>query len=226
MLLLKRGKLVIGRLVDDHMVLDPAHLALAGLGFQEAASVLDYLKRLSIGNQSDSIRYSSNPVSQIGLLGHYIDHLRLGVFAQTIATGQRGDQSNAYYGAKQKTRGRRGEGATKQQTYERQGLPVTIRPDFPSRCTTEFTRERLFLIKDPLSYTRKTLFPSSSVMTLTGNSPGVVRSRKLTSPAVRKKNPVAPLRVVRSGSDVTIQQYATFVVRNIPNGIGMLQSDT
>ncbi len=103
-LLLKRGKLVIGRLVDDHVVLDPAHLALAGLGSQEAASVLDYLKRLSIRNQSDSIRYGSNPVSQIGLLGHYIDHLRLGALAQTIATAQSGDQSDAYYGAKQETR--------------------------------------------------------------------------------------------------------------------------
>ena len=62
-LLLKRGKLVIGRLVDDHVVFDPAHLTLAGLGSQEAASVLDYFKRLSVRNQGDSIRYSCNPVS-------------------------------------------------------------------------------------------------------------------------------------------------------------------
>ena len=54
-LLLKRGKLVIGRLVDDHVVLDPTHLAFAGLGSQETASVLDYLKRLAIRNQGDSI---------------------------------------------------------------------------------------------------------------------------------------------------------------------------
>jgi hypothetical protein len=86
------------------MVFDPAHLTLAGLGSQEAASVLDYLKRLSVRNQSDSIRYSGNPVSQVRLLGHYIDHLRLGALAQTIATAQSGDQNNAYCGAKQETR--------------------------------------------------------------------------------------------------------------------------
>ncbi len=103
-LLLERGKLVIGRLVDDHMIFDPAHLALAGLGFEEAASVLDYLKRLSICDQSDSIRYSGNPVSQIGLLGHHVDHLRLDVLAQTSATTQRGHQSDAYCGAKEETR--------------------------------------------------------------------------------------------------------------------------
>ena len=77
-LLLERGKLIIGRLVDDHMIFDPAHLALAGLGFEEAASMLDYFKRLSVGHQSDAVRYSGNPVSQVGLLRHHVDHLGLG----------------------------------------------------------------------------------------------------------------------------------------------------
>jgi hypothetical protein len=65
--------------------------------------VLDDLKRLSIRNQSDAIRYGGNPVPEIGLLGHYVDHLRLGALAQTIATSQRGHQSDAYCGAKKET---------------------------------------------------------------------------------------------------------------------------
>ncbi len=146
-LLLERGKLVIGRLVDDHMIFDPAHLALAGLGFEEAASVLDYFKRLSIRNQGDAVRYGGNPVSQVGLLRHHVDHLGLGTLAQTGASAQRGHQSDADRRARQRNAGRRGGGATMQQTYERRGLPVSIRPDFLSRCITEFIRERFFLME-------------------------------------------------------------------------------
>ena len=58
--------------------------------------MLDNLERLAIAYQSDSIGYSGDAVSQIGLFGYYVDHLRLEVFAQTGATTQRGQQSDAY----------------------------------------------------------------------------------------------------------------------------------
>ncbi len=104
MLLVERGKLIIGRLVDDHMIFDPAHLALAGLGLEEAASVLDDLERLSIADQSDPIRYSRHPISQIRLLGNHVHHLRLEMLAQTGATTQRSHQSNAECGAEESVR--------------------------------------------------------------------------------------------------------------------------
>ena len=103
-LLLERGKLIIGRLVDDHMIFDPAHLALAGLGLEEAASMLDDFKRLSIRHQGDAVRYSGNPVPQVGLLRHHVDHLGLGALAQAGASTQRGHHSDADCRAGKETR--------------------------------------------------------------------------------------------------------------------------
>ncbi len=103
-LLLEGGKLVIRRLVDDHMIFNPAYLALAGLYFEEAASMLDDLQRLPIVHQGDPIRYSGNPIPQIGLLGYHVDHFWLEVLAQMPATTQRGHQSDAYCGAKEPAR--------------------------------------------------------------------------------------------------------------------------
>jgi hypothetical protein len=77
------------------MIFDPAHLTLAGFGSQEAASVLDDLKGFSIGNQCDPIRYSRNPVPQVRLLGHHINHFRFGMLAQTIASSQHGREDDA-----------------------------------------------------------------------------------------------------------------------------------
>jgi hypothetical protein len=85
------------------MIFDPAHLTLAGLGSQEAASVLDDFKWLSIRNQGDPIRYGRNPVPKVRLLGHHINHFRFGMLAQTIATSQHGRENDAYCGAKEKT---------------------------------------------------------------------------------------------------------------------------
>ena len=42
-LLPEGGKLVIGGLIYDHMIFDPAYLALRCLGFEEAASVFNDL---------------------------------------------------------------------------------------------------------------------------------------------------------------------------------------
>ena len=100
-LLSEGGKLIIGRLIDDHVIFDPAYLSLAGLGLEEAASVLDYLQRLSIAHQSNAIRYRGNPISQISLLGHHVDHFGFEMLAQTGATAQRGHQCNAQCGAKE-----------------------------------------------------------------------------------------------------------------------------
>jgi hypothetical protein len=55
MLLLQRGKLIKGGLVNDHVVFDPAHLTLAGFGFEEAPSAFDYLEWLSVADHCDSI---------------------------------------------------------------------------------------------------------------------------------------------------------------------------
>ena len=96
MLLPEGSKLIIGRLVDDHMFFDPPDLALRGLGFEEAASMFDDFKRFSVADQSDSIRYSGHPISQISLLGHDVDHFGLQMLAQTGAPAQRRHQSDAY----------------------------------------------------------------------------------------------------------------------------------
>jgi hypothetical protein len=103
-LLLQRCKLIKGGLVDDHVFLDPAHLSFAGLGLKEAPSMLNNLQRLSIADQSDSIRYSGNAVAQIGLLRDHVNHLRLEMFAQTGATTQRGKQSDPYQEANKPAR--------------------------------------------------------------------------------------------------------------------------
>jgi hypothetical protein len=97
-LLLQRGKLIKRGLVNDHVIFDPAHFPFAGLGFKEAPSALDDLQRLSIADQCHSIGYSGNPVSQIGLFRYHVNHLRLEMFAQTGATTQRDQQSDAYSG--------------------------------------------------------------------------------------------------------------------------------
>jgi len=65
--------------------------------------VLDDFQCLSIRNQGDPIRYSRNPVPEVRLLGHHINHFRLGMLAQTIATSQHGRENDAYCGAKEKT---------------------------------------------------------------------------------------------------------------------------
>ena len=112
-LLAKCGELVIGCLIDDHMIFDPAHLAFAGLGLEEAPSVLHDFKRLSIGHQGDTVRHRRNPVSQVGLFRYHVDHFRLGMFAQPGTTTQRGHQGDADRGAGKKMQA----GATE----ERQG---------------------------------------------------------------------------------------------------------
>ncbi len=92
---LQRGKFIEGRLVDDHVLFDPTHLALAGFRFEKAASAFDDLQPVSIGDQGHSIRHRRHAISQVGLLGDHIDRLRLGVLAQPRAPAQRGDEGNA-----------------------------------------------------------------------------------------------------------------------------------
>jgi hypothetical protein len=98
------SELIIGRLFNDHMFFDPPYLALGGLGLEEAASMFDYFKRFSVAYQSDSIRYSGHPISQISLLGNDVDHFGLEMLAQTGAPAQRGHQSDAYCEAKARAR--------------------------------------------------------------------------------------------------------------------------
>ena len=55
------------------MILNPAHLTLVSLHFQEAPAVFDHLQPLSVDDFGDAVADRGHPVPQIGAAGPDID---------------------------------------------------------------------------------------------------------------------------------------------------------
>jgi hypothetical protein len=116
--------------------------------------VLDDFKSLSIGNQGDPIRYSRNPVPKVRLLGHHINHFRLGMLAQTIATSQHGHENDAYCGAKEETEAGT---AVERQSCKHMRVEVSLSPlDRISYC-------------DAHRVHRRAAFPDKKLLSLSEN---------------------------------------------------------
>jgi hypothetical protein len=60
-------ELAIQLVVDDCVVLEPAHLAFGRAHLGEPLASLDYLQRFAVGDHRHTVRYGRNPIAQENL---------------------------------------------------------------------------------------------------------------------------------------------------------------
>lgn len=73
MLLIERGKFVVGLLIDHHMVVYPAYRALFGLHLVEPPVAPQDLQPVPVLNRGHPVRHCRQPIPQKRLLCRHID---------------------------------------------------------------------------------------------------------------------------------------------------------